>query len=79
MTNPLEPETAPTEAIVYEIRIQGHLGPQWTEWFGGVTIKLEDNGETLLTGSMMDQSALHSLLKKVRDLGTPLVSVNRAK
>jgi len=76
MSNNLDPKTDPSEPMVYEIRIQGHLGPQWTDWFGGVTITLEDNGDTLLTGPVVDQAALHGLLKKVRDLGTPLLSVN---
>ena len=61
---------------VYEIRIKGHLGRQWTGWFEGATITLEDNGDTLLTGPVADQAALHGLLRKVRDLGMPLVSVN---
>ena len=62
---------------MYQIRIQGQLGRLWSEWFGCVTITLEDNGDTLLTCSVADQAALHGLLRKVRDLGTPLVSVNR--
>jgi hypothetical protein len=61
----------------YEIRIKGHLDNRWADWFEGVTITLEDNGETLLTGQVADQAALHGLLRKVRDLGMPLVSVNR--
>jgi len=65
--------------MTYQIRIKGHLGPQWTDWFGGLTITLEDNGETLLTGPVVDQAALHGLLRKVRDLGLPLLSVIRLK
>ena len=64
-------------SMTYQIRIKGHLDSQWTEWFEGLTITLEANGDTILTGSVVDQSALHSLLKKIRDLGMPLVSVNR--
>ena len=65
------------EAIIYQIRIEGQLGQQWIDWFDGLSINPGDNGTTLLTGPVIDQSALHGLLKKVRDLGTPLVSVNR--
>jgi hypothetical protein len=63
------------QPLIYQIRLKGHLGPQWTEWFDGLTITLENNGDTLLTGPVTDQAALHSLLKKVRDLGLPLLSV----
>ena len=52
------------------------LGSQWTVWFEGLTITLEEDGNTLLTGPVVDQAALHGLLKKVRDLGMPLLSVN---
>lgn len=62
--------------MVYQIRIKGHLGDQWSEWFNGMTITLENNGDTLLTGIITDQSQLHSLLKKIRDLGMPLISIN---
>ena len=64
---------------VYKIRIKGHLGSQWTDWFEGLTIALEEDGDTLLTGPVIDQAALYGLLKKVRDLGMPLVSVNRVQ
>jgi hypothetical protein len=61
---------------VYQIRIKGHLSPQWTDWFEGLTITLEEDGNTLLIGIVVDQAALHGILKKVRDLGMPLLSVN---
>lgn len=67
------------QPMVYQIRVKGHLGPQWTDWFGGMTITLEDNGDTLLTGPVVDQAALHGLLKRVRDLGVPLISAIRVK
>ena len=65
--------------MVYQIRITGYLDGQWTDWFRCVTITLEDNSDTLLTGPVADQAALHGLLKKVRDLGMPLVSVDRVE
>ncbi len=67
------------QPMVYQIRIKGHLGPHWTEWFGNVSITLEDNGETLLTCPVVDQAALYGLLRKVRDLGMPLISAIRVK
>ena len=63
----------------YEIRIEGHLDHRWAGWFDGLTLTLEDNGDTLLTGPVVDQAALHGLLRKVRDLGMPLVSVRRVR
>ncbi len=79
MSNKLNSEIDPSQPMVYQIRIKGHLGRQWTDWFEGLAITLEDNGETLLTGPVVDQAALHGLLKKVRDLAMPLVSVMRVK
>ena len=65
--------------MIYQIRIEGQLGSQWTDWFEGLTITREENGETLITGPVVDQAALYGLLKKVRDLGLPLLAVNRVK
>jgi hypothetical protein len=76
MSNELEPKSTPGQPVVYQIRLKGHLGSQWTDWFEGLTVTLEANGDTLLTGPVIDQSALHGLLKKVRDLGMPLISVS---
>ena len=72
MTNELEPG----QPVVYQIRIKGQLDPEWTDWFEGLTVTLEEDGNTLLTGSVIDQAALHGLLKKLRDLGLPLISVS---
>jgi hypothetical protein len=69
------PKTDLDKPMLYQIRIRGHLDCQWTNWFEGLTITLEDNGDTLLSGPVVDQAALHGLLKKVRDLGMPLLSV----
>ena len=59
----------------YEMRLEGHLDARWAAWFGDLTLTREDNGDTLLTGPVVDQAALHGLLRKVRDLGMPLISV----
>jgi hypothetical protein len=67
----------PDEPMVYQIRIRGQLGAAWADWFEGLTITLEKDGDTLLTGRVIDQAALHGLLRKIRDLGIPLVSVNQ--
>jgi hypothetical protein len=77
MSSKRNSEIDPGQPMVYQIRIKGHLDPGWTDWFGGLTITLSDNGDTLLTGPVIDQAALYGLLKKVRDVGMPLLSVNR--
>lgn len=64
------------QQTVYQFRIKGHLGQQWMNWFEGLTITLEEDGNTLLSGPVIDQSAIHGILKKIRDLGMPLLSVN---
>jgi hypothetical protein len=64
------------QPMIYQIRIRGHLDQQWTDWFEGLTITLEEDGNTLMNGLVIDQAALHGILKKVRDLGLPLLSVN---
>ena len=79
MTDNLTNKRDPAQPIVYQVRLKGYLDPRWTDWFGGLTVTLEDNGDTLLTGPVTDQAALYGLLKKVRDLGIPLVSVNRVE
>src|SRR5436305_14921584 len=79
MSNEINSEIDPGQPTVYQIRIKGQLGRQWTDWFEGLTLTALDNGETLLTGSVVDQAALHGLLRKVRDLGMPLLSVVHVK
>jgi hypothetical protein len=79
MTDNVSPGKDPDLPVVYQIRLMGHLSPHWADWFEELTITLTSNGETLLTGPVADQAALHGLLKKVRDLGAPLLSVNRVE
>ena len=76
MPNELNSPSNLSEPLVYQIRLKGHLGSEWTDWFEGLTITLEENGDTLLTGPVVDQAALHGLLRKVRDSGMSLLSVN---
>lgn len=62
--------------IIYQIRIKGHLGRQWADRFAELNITLEEDGTTLLTGPVVDQAALHGILRRIRDLGIPLLAVN---
>jgi hypothetical protein len=76
MMNAAHPENkGQDEPARYVIRIMGHLDKRWSGWFDGLTITLEADGTTLLAGPVSDQAALHGLLRKVRDVGLPLVSV----
>lgn len=79
MSDEFIPKTDSDQPVVYQIRIQGHLGPQWADWFEGMVVTRVENGDTLLTGPVTDQAALHGLIKKVRDLGLPLLSVKRSE
>lgn len=79
MSNELEPKPAPSQPVIYQIRLKGYLSSQWADWFEGLAITLEEDGDTLLTGQLVDQAALHGLLKKVRDLGLPLASINQVQ
>ena len=65
--------------ICYEIRVEGHIGDSCSSWFEGLSLRHEENGETVLRGAIVDQAALHGILMRIRDLGLPLVSVNRIK
>lgn len=79
MSDTRHPKPDPDRPLIYQIRIEGRLGQQWAGWFDGLTVTLAENGDTLLTGPIADQAALHGLLRKVRDLGTPLLSVVRVQ
>jgi hypothetical protein len=76
MPNNPNPKKDFNELMAYQIRLKGHLNTDWADWFGGLTLTLNENGETLITAPALDQAALHGLLKKVRDLGLTLVSIN---
>ena len=67
------------EGGTYEIRLKGHLDVRWADWFDGLTLTRESDGTTVLRGSVVDQAALHGVLGKVRDLGLPLIAVNRRR
>ena len=75
MSNQRSPSADQNQSMICQIRLKGHLGQQWSAWFEDLDITLLDDGETLLEGPVMDQSALHGLLRKVRDLGLPLLAV----
>ena len=70
-------DPADNEPGLYDIHLKGHLDDRWAEWFDGLTLTREDNGNTRLTGLIVDQAALHGVLRKVRDLGLPLIAVIR--
>lgn len=77
MSDNLKREIDPNQPAIYQIRVKGHLGNQWADWFSSLTISLEANGDMLLTGPLADQAALYGLLKHLRDTGLTLVSINR--
>jgi hypothetical protein len=77
MSNTSKVTTNACQPMIYQIRLEGHLSLHWTDWFESLTLTLEDNGDTLLTGPVVDQAALYGLLRKVRDLGVPLISLTR--
>lgn len=75
MTNRPQPQPESCQPAIYRIRIQGQLDRQWSDWFAEMEVTYDENGNTLLTGQVIDQAALHGLLKKIRDLGLTLISV----
>lgn len=76
MSNKIYPKTEQNQPGCYQIRLKGQLDSKWTEWFEGMSITLEEDGNTLLTGPVIDQAALNGLLKKIRDLGLTLLAIN---
>ena len=76
MSNKIYPKTEQNQPGCYQLRLKGQLDSKWTEWFEGMSITLEEDGNTLLTGPVIDQAALHGLLKKIRDLGLTLLAIN---
>ncbi len=77
MTDECRPTQGSGQSKIYQIILEGHIGKQWSKWFEGFSITLHPRGQTILVGPVIDQSALHGVLKKIRDLGMPLISVNR--
>ena len=79
MPNERNQPTDPAQPMIYQIRIEGHLNCDWAAWFEGLIVTIKKNGDTLLTGPVVDQAALYGLLRKVRDVGLPLISVTRVE
>jgi hypothetical protein len=77
MPSKTKTEMNPNQPMVYQISIEGHLGREWADWFGALSITAQDLGETLLTVRVADQAALFGVLRKIRDIGMPLISVIR--
>jgi hypothetical protein len=73
-----DPHSHSGQAKIYQIRLEGHLDHEWSDWFDGLAITQQEDGTTLLTGSVADQAALHGLLRRIRDLGKPLLSIDTA-
>ncbi len=76
MSNTRGPDGEINQPMIYQIRVEGHLGRQWANRFEELNITLKDDGTTLLTGPVVDQAALHGILRRIRDLGITLISIN---
>ena len=79
MTEKDKTDTGADQPLMHQFRVKGHLDDQWSDWFDDLTITLVENGETILTGPVIDRPALYGILKKIRDLGIPLISVTRVE